>query len=63
MKTLLTIMIALIILVGGYYYLWLMQKAEEPAQEEKGAVLQADVVLPQPEKYIPPGAVMEDGTI
>ncbi|MEK7509385.1 MAG: hypothetical protein AAB605_01595 [Patescibacteria group bacterium] len=62
MKNILIILLLVIIAVGGYYF-WLMQQAEEAPQEERGAVLQGAIDVPQPQKYIPPGAVMEDGTI
>jgi hypothetical protein len=62
MRTFIIIAVIIVIIVAGFY-LWLMQEAGDAAQEESGASLQGAVVLPQPEKYIPPGAVMEDGTI
>lgn len=57
--------IALVVLIiaGSMYYFWsAAQPQPRQVPEKKGVQLEAQVSAPQ-EKYIPPGAVMEDGTI
>ena len=63
MKSFLVVMVVLIIGVGAYYF-WLQSKVEATNQENSGTQLQVQVKkTPENGKYIPPGAVMEDGTI
>ncbi|OGG60836.1 hypothetical protein A2765_01875 [Candidatus Kaiserbacteria bacterium RIFCSPHIGHO2_01_FULL_56_24] len=58
------IAIVIIIIAGAAYYFWQQSYFEGKKQEQPAAQLKAEVNTPQePTKYIPPSAVMEDGTI
>lgn len=57
------IVLVVLIIAGSMYYFWsasLPQARQVP--EKKGVRVEVEATPPQ-EKYIPPGAVMEDGTI
>ncbi len=58
------IIILLIVVAGGAYYFWMQSQSEAPNKEKTGTNLQVQVnPTPEGTKYIPPNAVMEDGTI
>jgi len=60
----LVIIVLVFLLAGGAYYIWMQSQAESPKEEQKGTQIQVQVnKTPEETKYIPPDAVMEDGTI
>ncbi|MFZ2886662.1 MAG: hypothetical protein WA021_02465 [Minisyncoccia bacterium] len=58
-KFLFGVVMALLIAAGLYFYMVIGTAQEEAPQEQQGASLDLQI----DEKRIPPGAVMEDGTL
>lgn len=55
--------IVAIVIAGSTFYFWSQSRTSAPMQPQRGAEVQIEATPKAPEKYIPPNAVMEDGTI
>ena len=61
------IAVLVFLLAGGAYYFWTQMRTDSVAEERRGTQIQVEVNkntdTEENTKYIPPDAVMEDGTI
>lgn len=61
------IAIVVMIIIGALLYFWQQSRFEAQGAPERNTQIQAEVKTrmseEDPEKYIPPGTIMEDGTI
>ncbi|MFZ2555534.1 MAG: hypothetical protein WAZ27_01005 [Minisyncoccia bacterium] len=58
------IVIVAIIIGGSLFYFWSQSRPSEPIRPQRGTEMQIEATPKAPaEKYIPPGTIMEDGTL